>query len=376
MATTTKLPKLTKALTVKKSPLQRSPLYHDALVEEKAIPALKKGEVLVRIGAAAFNHRDVWIRKGQYPRIGFGSVFGADGAGTSFCRTVVAAHESNDPLLKKRVFLTPSRGWENHPDAPESNFGILGGVSFPNLGTFAEYVVVEREQVIISPEHLNDVEMSAWPLGGVTAWRAAVVNGLVSAGHNVLITGIGGGVALLALQICLAKGASVYVTSGNPDKIQKAVALGAKGGVNYKDKDWPSQIATLLAKDKNGGGELDVVIDSGGGEIMGQTSKILKQGGRVVCYGMTANPKISFTMREVLKNQRLIGSTMGSHQDLIDATNFLAEHRIVPIISHVFEGLHSAEHGFEVMKRGDQFGKIVVRISPDPDGSPNPKAKL
>ncbi|KAG6864650.1 hypothetical protein C0991_008067 [Blastosporella zonata] len=69
-------------------------------------------------------------------------------------------------------------------------------------------------------------------------------------------------------------------------------------------------------------------------------------------------------MREVLKNQRLIGSTMGSHQDLIDATNFLAEHRIVPVISHVLNGLEAAEQGFEIMKRGDQFGKIVVKISP------------
>lgn len=366
----TKLPKVTKALTVKKSPPQRKPQYHDAVLEEKPIPALQKGQILVRMGAAAFNHRDVWIRKGQYPRIAFGAVFGADGAGT-----VVAAHESNEVLLNKRVFLTPSRGWEKHPEAPESTFGILGGVSYPPLGTFSEYVVVERDQVIPTPEHLDDVQVAAWPLGGVTAWRAAVVNGLVSAGQNVLITGIGGGVALIALQICIARGASVYVTSGNIEKIRKAVALGAKGGVNYKEKDWPDQLVALLANEKNGSGELDVIIDSGGGEIMVQAGKILRQGGRVVCYGMTANPKINFTMREVLKNQRLIGSTMGSHQDLIDATSFMAEHRIVPVISHVLDGLESAEQGFEIMRRGDQFGKIVVRISHA--GSPDmPKTKL
>ncbi|KAG5644403.1 hypothetical protein DXG03_008570 [Asterophora parasitica] len=370
MATTPKLPNQYKALTVKKSPSQRDSLYHDAILENKPVPTLKKGEVLVRIGAAAFNHRDVWIRQGQYPRVAFGGVFGSDGAGT-----VVAAYDTNDPLLNTRVFLTPSRGWETHPDAPESKFGILGGVVFPTLGTFAEYVAVERDQVIPSPQHLDDIHASAWPLGGVTAWRAAIVNGLVSAGHNVLITGIGGGVALIALQLCIAKGASVYVTSGSREKILKAVSLGAKGGVNYKDKDWPAQLAALLAKDKNGSGELDAVIDSGGGEIAVQTGKILKEGGRVVCYGMTANPKISFTMREVLKNQRLIGSTMGSHQDLIDATDFLAEHRIVPVVSHVFDGLESAEQGFEVMKRGDQFGKIVLKIRAD-DSVEHAKSKL
>lgn len=61
------------------------------------------------------------------------------------------------------------------------------------------------------------------------------VNAQVQKGQNVLITGIGGGVALIAMQICLAKGANVYVTSGNEVKIQKAISLGAKGGANYKE---------------------------------------------------------------------------------------------------------------------------------------------
>jgi D-arabinose 1-dehydrogenase-like Zn-dependent alcohol dehydrogenase len=93
----------------------------------------------------------------------------------------------------------------------------------------------------------------------------------------------------------------------------------------------------------------------------------------------TASPKISFTMREVMKNQQLIGmsylganystliwflgSMMGSHQDLMDATKFLEKHRIVPVVSHVLDGLESAEEGFEIMNRGDQFGKIVIKMN-------------
>jgi len=77
-------------------------------------------------------------------------------------------------LLHRRVFLVPMRGWESAPDAPEkdSEFGILGGGSHPPLGTFSEYVVVERDQVIISPDHLDDIHIAAWPLGGLTAWRS------------------------------------------------------------------------------------------------------------------------------------------------------------------------------------------------------------
>jgi NADPH:quinone reductase-like Zn-dependent oxidoreductase len=114
---------------------------------------------------------------------------------------------------------------------------------------------VERSEVIPTPSHLTDEQIAAWPLAGLTAWRfvkfyrsrqsthlilleprAISVLADVKAGQNVLITGIGGGVALLALQICLAIGATVYVSSGGADKIAKAIQLGAKGGVSYKDR--------------------------------------------------------------------------------------------------------------------------------------------
>ncbi|KAI0362574.1 NAD-P-binding protein [Trametes cingulata] len=358
MAAAIQIPKSTRALVLRKAAKATKPVYHDAVLEERPIPELKPGQILVRIHAAAFNHRDHWIRKGLYPGIGFGSVLGADGAGV-----VVASPDKNDTLLEKRVFLVPMRGWERAPDAPESPFAVIGGNKSNPLGTFAQYVVVERDQVIPTPDHLDDVHAAAWPLGAVTAWRAAMINGQVKQGDNVLITGIGGGVALLALQLCVARGANVYVTSGSQDKIQKAVKLGAKGGVSYKSDDWPAQLATLLKK--NGASALNTVIDSGGGDIMGKTSAILKPGGRVVVFGMHANPKVTMTMREVMKNQKLLGSTMGSKQDLIDATNFLAQHHIVPIVSDVLDGLEAAEQGFQILERGDHFGKVVIRLTPD-----------
>ncbi|KAI0957910.1 hypothetical protein AcW1_006149 [Taiwanofungus camphoratus] len=359
------IPRTTKALVVQKASQQGSTLYHDAVLQDRPIPALTSGQVLVKMGAVAFNHRDLWIRKGQYPGIAFGSVFGADGAGT-----VVASADHNDPLIQKRVFLVPMRGWDKDPDAPESTFAIMGGGKVVPIGTFSQYVVVERNQVIVIPDHLDDEHAAAWPLGGVTAWRAAVVNAKVKNGDNVLITGIGGGVALLAMQICIARGASVYVTSGSEDKIRKAVSLGAKGGVSYRAEDWPTQLESMLktnsiigdGRHRSGVALLSSVIDSAGGDIVNRTSKILKNGGRVVVYGMTAHPQVNFTMREVLKNQRLIGSTMGSHKDLVDATNFLAENRIVPIVSHVLDGLEAADEGFELIKRGEQFGKIVLLV--------------
>lgn len=352
------LPKSIKAIVVRKSKSVEGFPY-DAALETLPIPNLGKKQILVKINAVAFNHRDLWIRRGQYPGIIPGCTFGADGAGV-----VVASSDSSDSFLQKRVFLLPMHGWESDPEAPESKFNVIGGGGYTHpLGTFSQYVAVDRDQVIPSPDHLTDEQVSAWPLGGVTAWRAAIVNAQVKSGDNVLITGIGGGVALIAMQLCLARGASVYVTSGGQDKIDKAVGLGAKGGVSYKDKNWPSQLAKLLAE--TGGSELNAVIDSGGGDIVTKVSKVVKSGGRFVIYGMTASPEVKLTMREVLKNHKVLGSTMGSHKDLIDATNFIAENRVVPAVSHVLEGFEEAEEGFRLLQQGDHFGKIVMRVKHD-----------
>ena len=104
----------------------------------------------------------------------------------------------------------------------------------------------------------------------------------VQKGHNVLITGIGGGVAVQALQFAIAQGANVYVTSGKAEKIEEAKKLGAKGGVSYKDADWPKQLQALLPKDRP---VLDAVIDSAGGNLTTLLVKLLKPGAKVAVYG-------------------------------------------------------------------------------------------
>ncbi|KAJ3963881.1 NAD(P)-binding protein [Lentinula raphanica] len=372
MAPGSHVPSTTKAIVVRTSTAKSTQGYvNDASLEEIPLRQLKPGEILVKMHAVAFNHRDVWIRRGLYPAIQDGAVFGADGAGV-----VVAAGDSQDNgMINQRVFLLPSHGWDDHPDAPQSQFGVIGGVRWPAVGTFAEYVIIEKDKVLPSASHLSDVHMAAWPVAGVTAWRATMVNAAVQPGQNILITGIGGGVALTCLQLAVAQGASVYVTSGSQEKINKAIELGAKGGVNYKDSNWPKELHKIIIKNSPAGfpSVLDAVIDSGGGDIMTSIGSILKSGGKVVCYGMTAQSKITFTMREVLRNQKLIGSTMGSTQDLRHATDFLAKHRIVPVVSQVIHGLENVEEGFGSVAAGAHFGKIVIEVG---DYQQDTEAKL
>ncbi|KAF8315460.1 NAD(P)-binding protein [Clavulina sp. PMI_390] len=255
--------------------------------------------------------------------------------------------------------LVPTRNWESDPRAAEGKFWTIGGG--PPGGSFAEFVVVDRREVILVPPHMPLIHAAAWPLGGLTAWRAVKINAEVKPGDNVLITGIGGGVAMIALQLAVALGANVYVTSSSPAKLEKAGELGARGGINYNAKNWPKLLGELLVQ-AGKKPTIDAVIDSAGGDILGQLGKVLSPGARVVVYGMTVAPEVKFRMVDVLRNIQIKGSTMGSRQDLIEATDFIAKHRITPEVSHVLRGLEEAEEGFKILQAGDQMGKVVIKF--------------
>lgn len=135
-------------------------------------------------------------------------------------------------------------------------------------------ICVPESEVEEAPEHLSDAEAASLPLTGLTAWRAFVVkSGNAVEGRNILVTGIGGGVALNVLQFAVAKGCRVFVTSGSEKKIQRAKDMGAVGGVNYKKADWEKDLMKLLPKDRPW---LDAVVDGAGGDICAKTLKVLK----------------------------------------------------------------------------------------------------
>jgi NADPH:quinone reductase-like Zn-dependent oxidoreductase len=319
----------------------------------------------VTILAAALNHRDLFIRQSLYPAISFTTPLLADGCG------IVTGLPSSTPsskYLNKRVILAPSQGWESSPDGPEGGKGItiLGGTKTIELGTAQEVLVVREEEVEIAPEHLSDEQAAALPLTGLTAWRAFVTkSGNAEEGRNILVTGIGGGVALNVLQFAVGKGCNVYVTSGSEEKIEKAKALGAAGGVNYKNNDWDKELVALLPKDRK---YIDAIIDGAGGDIVKRGVKFLKQGGVIVSYGMTLAPKVDYLMSAVLRNIDIRGSTMGSRKEFRDMVEFVNEKKIVPVVSKVVNGLddlEGVEGLFQEMKEGKQFGKLVIKVKKD-----------
>ena len=242
-------------------------------------------------------------------------------------------------------------------------------------GTATEYIVVPEGEVVLAPEHLSSVEGAALPLVGVTGWRALVTkcfNGRVedARGKNVLITGIGGGVALMTLQFAVEMGCNVWVTSGETGKIERAVGMGAKGGVSYKEAGWEKKLMGLLPGERK---FLDAVVDGAGGDIVGKSVRLLKAGGVISCYGMTLGPKMDWVAQGFLKNIELKGTAMGSKREFGEMVEFVRERRIRPVVSRVVKGLDNLEgiEGlFEDMKAGRQFGKLVIQIGGDGGESP------
>ncbi|KAL6881923.1 NAD(P)-binding protein [Trichoderma longibrachiatum] len=340
-------------------------VYYPIHIKEVPKPSPGPRELLVRISAVALNHRDLFIRRHQYPAISFTSPLFADGYGT----VVEAGPDvTRKDLLHKPVLLTPMRGWESSPAGPEDarKFAVIGSSKITEAGTGQDYIVVPEDEVEPAPEHLSPGEGAALPLVGLTGWRALVTkSGAAFPGSNILVTGIGGGVALAVLQFAVAFGSNVYVSSGDPAKLERAKALGAKGGINYKSETWEKELAALLPQDRP---YLDAVIDGAGGKLVSKTVRLLKPGGVISQYGMTVAPKMDWVMQAVLANLELKGTTMGSKQEFKDMVAFVKEKKIAPVISKSIKGLGNIEaidQLFEEMEQGKQFGKLVIEFDSD-----------
>ncbi|ARS36267.1 quinone oxidoreductase family protein [Pontibacter actiniarum] len=317
-------------------------------VIEKEKPAAGPGEVLVQVKAAALNRRDVWIQKGKYFIKEYPAILGSD------CAGVVAELGAgvDRSWLNQEVLVDPSSDWGDNPRAHSAKYKILG---MPENGAFAEYVKVPATSLHQKPLHLSFEEAAALPLAGVTAYRALFTKCELQAGEKVLVTGAGGGVALLAIQFALAAGAEVWVTSGSEEKIGLAQGLGAAGGINYKSENWGKEL-----KAQTGG--FDVIIDSAAGEGFVQLVKLAKSGGRIGMYGGTTGMIGQLNPAEIFwKQLSIYGSTMGTAQDFANMMQLVQEKEVRPVVDIVYP-LHEAEQAMRYMEAGKQFGKIVLKV--------------
>jgi NADPH:quinone reductase-like Zn-dependent oxidoreductase len=318
---------------------------------------LRAGDVRIRVRAAALNHLDLFVVSGL-PGVTIVPpwILGADAAG------MIDAVGSDVTGLSVGDFVIVNPGLSDRtceycrageqPLCPR--FRMLGE-HVP--GTMAEYIVVPATNVRAVPPGISPEQAAAFTLTTLTAWRMVVSRVRVQPGENVLIWGIGGGVALAALQICKQIGARVWAVSSSNAKLRRAADMGADELLNRNEVD----VAAVI-RDRTAKRGVDVVIDNVGAATWTQSLRALGRRGRLVTCGATSGPIVETDVRRLFWNQWTIsGSTMGNDAEFDAIVDELRAGRLLPIVDSVYS-LGDGRAAFERLQSGRQFGKVVVRL--------------
>jgi NADPH:quinone reductase-like Zn-dependent oxidoreductase len=323
------------------------------LVDDFPTPQLEPGHVLVRTEAAALNHLDLWVGKGvpgmklDYPRI----------SGSDACGVVEQVGEDVDTAwIGKRVVLNAAIPvmHHNHPDiAPVlTDIHMIGEHT---NGCQAQYFAAPADNILHVPDSCDVIDAAAFGLTHLTAWRMLVSQAGLVPGHSVLITGIGGGVALACLNICNHLGCETIVTSRHPRKLEHARKLGADHAVLDEGDDWSKQVRAITHKRG-----VDICADSIGKAVHESCIKSLAHGGTFVTCGCTSGPVAQTNLARMFwLQQRIIGSTMGDMQEFRKVVAIFANGHMKPVIDRVHKAA-DVQAAYARLESGDQFGKVVV----------------
>ena len=310
-------------------------------------PVAGPGEAVVKLRFAGLNRRDVWIQQGQYARIQLPAVLGSDGAG------VVESAGAGVPqsLVGKRAVIIPCEKWGPDPAVQSKEFLILG---MPRQGTLAEKIAIPASMVVELPDHVGFEDAAALPVAGITAYRALTTRGGLRGGEHVLVTGIGGGVATLAMLFAQAMGAKVSVTSGDDEKLKAARELGAIAAANYNAKGWEKDLVAQAGRPPS------LIIDSAGGDGLNALIAAAAPAARLVLYGATRFSPSRLDMPKIFFKQIDIrGTTMGTDDEFKSMLALVAQHRIKPIIDRIFP-LSQAVEACKLLAKSGQMGKILL----------------
>ncbi|GAA3492158.1 zinc-binding dehydrogenase [Streptomyces cremeus] len=297
---------------------------------ERPEPEARPGWTTVTVKAASLNHHDLWSLRGVgITEDAFPMILGCDAAGID--------EDGNEVVVHSVI------GETGHGVGPYEKRSIL---TEKYQGTFAERVTVPTWNVLPKPSGISFEEAACLPTAWLTAYRMLFTNAGVRPGDAVLVQGAGGGVATAAIVLGKAAGLRMYATSRDEAKRKRAVELGAVDAFEPGAR-LPHRV--------------DAVIETVGAATWSHSVKSLRPGGTLVISGATSGqtPSNAELNRIFFLELRVVGSTMGSKDELEDLLNFCAATGVRPVIDRVLP-LDRAREGFERMAGGELFGKIVL----------------
>jgi NADPH:quinone reductase-like Zn-dependent oxidoreductase len=310
-------------------------LLSGLVIGERPDPVAPDGWAKVAVKAASLNHHDLWslrgvgLRQDRLPMI-----LGCDAAGLDEDGNEVVVHAIiNDPLWTGEETLDPKRS-------------ILSEL---HQGTFAEYVIVPKRNLIPKPASLSFAEAACLPTAWLTAYRMLFTQGGLKAGDTVLVQGAGGGVATALIKLARAAGLKVLATSRDEAKRARALEIGAHE-VFETGARMPVKV--------------DAVMETIGKATWSHSIRALRPGGVIVISGTTSGPDLDDAelTRIFFLQLRVIGSTMGSSAELASLITMLDATGVRPLIDSEI-AMEQARDGFAAMAGGDVFGKIVLTRS-------------
>jgi NADPH:quinone reductase-like Zn-dependent oxidoreductase len=321
-------------------------------LKEVPQPAAARNQVAVRVHAASLNRRDLMMRGGRYGRgaTNVGGIPLSDGAG----EVIAVGADVERFKVGDRVAGIFFESWIDGAPSAQVLATARGGNA---TGMLSEVVVADPESLVAIPSHLSYEEAATLPCAGVTAWVGLFKRGGIESGQFVLLEGTGG-VSVFGLQFAVAAGAKPIITSSSDAKLQRARELGAFGTVNYRSNpDWQTEVRSLT-----GGAGVDQVLEVGGQDTLPKALQALAYDGHVAVIGGLSGFASDVPVGPLMGLAATVtGIYVGSRADFEAMNEFIAQHKIKPVVDRVF-AFEDAPQAFAAMDEGEFFGKIVIRL--------------
>ncbi|MEW9697573.1 NAD(P)-dependent alcohol dehydrogenase [Paenibacillus sp. SI8] len=316
---------------------------------EHPVPVPGPSEVLIKMLAVSLNSRERGVIDGLFdPNMKLPLIPVSDGVG----EVVGLGEMASKFKVGDRVSAIFTQSWISGEPTKVNWISTLG---YPLGGLLAEYAVLPEEGLVRVPGFLTDEEAATLPCAGVTAWHAIVEEGKIKAGETVVVQGTGG-VSLFALQFAKLHGATVIITSSSDKKLERAKALGADFGINYKQTpDWDKAVL-----DWTKGVGADHIVDVGGAATLNRSLSALRVGGRISIIGLLTGARAELDIGPaILRKARLQAINIGS-RDMFEAMNRAIERcELHPVVDRVFPFEHAID-ALRYLGTGAYFGKICI----------------